>query len=294
MAFLVVGDSGRRVFVGEFEIIGRSQTVSIPLADSGVSRQHASIQSINGQHWLTDLGSSNGSFVNDVAVTNPTALRHGDKLRIGTVELRYENEAEARTSKAEFEVQETRFVPAPTSRLTLLVGDLQQFSSISERESAERVAAILREFYAGCEQTLVARGAVIDKFMGDGVFAYWHGDRADVRARAAECARALTHADLSQTWRRLRASAGGELHCNVGLHVGEVALGVLSRGVSTAVGEAVNTVFRVQGLTRSLGVPIVATDAFLEDWPAGQGHFRYAGQHPIKGYAQPVGIWIPR
>jgi len=69
-------------------------------------------------------------------------------------------------------------------------------------------------------------------------------------------------------------------------------MGGLGRGISTAVGEAVNTAFRVEGLTRKLEAPIAASDAFVAGWPEGESQYRPAGIHPIKGYAQPISVWV--
>ena len=293
MPYLIGQDSGLRFELRDFDIIGRNQDASVRLPDAGVSRQHASIQQIDGLHWLTDLGSANGSFINDVAVTMPTVLRHGDRVRLGSVALSYESDVPVPdAAPAEDAGLQTLFMPAQTSRLTLLVGDLCGFTSISEKISAEQVAALLREFYASCEQILCSRGAVIDKFLGDGVFAYWRGDDAATRARATECARLLSRSADTPVRRILRESMGLEVRCNVGLHVGEVAMGGLGRGISTAVGEAVNTAFRVEGLTRKLEAPIAARDAFVAGWPEGESHYRPAGTHPIKGYAQPISVWV--
>lgn len=51
--------------------------------DLDVSARHAEIRSVGGHHVLHDLGSTNGTFVNDSQVTTPTALRDGNFLRVG-------------------------------------------------------------------------------------------------------------------------------------------------------------------------------------------------------------------
>ena len=176
----------------DFNLIGRSPDATIRLLDGGVSRQHATIRRDGSLFWVSDLGSANGTFVNDVAVTTARALRHGDRVQIGTSLYAYENDAEAETGPASSSTTQalhTIALPARTVKATLLVGDLRNFTAISAQLSAEEVAAMLREWYAQCEQVLKSRGAVIDKFIGDGVFAYWHGDTDDIRAKATEAAR---------------------------------------------------------------------------------------------------------
>ncbi len=67
--------------------VGRSQDNGIRFADLGVSRRHATIVSdASGEAWVTDLGSSNGTFLNGdrLPAHTPHQLRDGDRLRIGT------------------------------------------------------------------------------------------------------------------------------------------------------------------------------------------------------------------
>lgn len=70
--------------------IGREESNTIAFSDdSAVSRRHASIASENGQFTIYDEGSSNGTFVNGVKVTEQ-ALHSGDEIQIGTTRLRFE------------------------------------------------------------------------------------------------------------------------------------------------------------------------------------------------------------
>jgi adenylate cyclase len=162
--------------------------------------------------------------------------------------------------------------------------------------SAEQVAALLREWYADCEQILKPRGATIDKFMGDGVFAYWTDVDPLTRANAAECARLLSRQEASQSLTRktLLRNRGIVVQCNVGLHIGEVAFGSMGRGVNTAVGEAVNVTFRIESLTRKLLQPVLASAAFVQGWPDADNVFDYQGIHPVKGQPVPVEVYSLR
>ncbi|MFP6663386.1 MAG: sigma 54-interacting transcriptional regulator [Deltaproteobacteria bacterium] len=70
--------------------IGRSPDVDIELADLSVSRHHALIRDEgNGRIILADLGSANGTWRNGERLALPTALRNGDSIRIGGVDLRF-------------------------------------------------------------------------------------------------------------------------------------------------------------------------------------------------------------
>ena len=70
-------------------IIGRSmESCEIALNDSFLSQQHARLE-LRGDQWvLEDLNSTNGTFVNDIEVRDPTIVEEGDIVRLGRIELR--------------------------------------------------------------------------------------------------------------------------------------------------------------------------------------------------------------
>jgi sulfite reductase (NADPH) flavoprotein alpha-component len=70
--------------------IGRSNEAQIVLQDQMTSRRHARINWQNGQIGIEDLGSSNGTFVNNVQITNHHLLHPGDKILIGQTILLFQ------------------------------------------------------------------------------------------------------------------------------------------------------------------------------------------------------------
>jgi hypothetical protein len=70
-------------------IIGRSmEQCEIALNDSFLSQQHARLE-LRGDQWvLEDLGSTNGTFVNDIEVRDATIVEEGDIVRVGRIEMR--------------------------------------------------------------------------------------------------------------------------------------------------------------------------------------------------------------
>ncbi len=67
-------------------VIGRSSD-QIHLSDNSASRRHAEIRPDNGSWLLVDLNSSNGTYLNGQRVVSPTALKHGDQIRVGSTLL---------------------------------------------------------------------------------------------------------------------------------------------------------------------------------------------------------------
>ena len=71
-------------------VIGRTPTADVVIRDDKVSRQHAAITGQDGRFSVMDLGSTNTSALNGRILSQPEVLSPGDVLRIGDVELRYE------------------------------------------------------------------------------------------------------------------------------------------------------------------------------------------------------------
>ncbi len=61
----------------------------VPLPSPSVSRQHAALVLEGTAARLRDLGSKNGTFVDEMRVERPTALRDGARLRFGTLHVIY-------------------------------------------------------------------------------------------------------------------------------------------------------------------------------------------------------------
>ncbi len=82
-------DLGRRIVLDGTPIeIGRSVKCDVSIDQESVSRRHARLTFDNGRYKLTDLGSTNGSYVNDELCTE-RFLRDGDQLKIGRTILKF-------------------------------------------------------------------------------------------------------------------------------------------------------------------------------------------------------------
>jgi len=74
-------------------VIGRDASNAIHLSDPSVSRRHALLTCALDEYFIEDLGSTNGTLLNDKRVTKHI-LKHGDLLQIGDYILRYEQVVE--------------------------------------------------------------------------------------------------------------------------------------------------------------------------------------------------------
>ena len=73
---------------GDAVTLGRDDQCSMTFDDGAVSRQHAKIEKVGDRYVVTDLGSRNGTFVNDQAVPSQT-LADGDRVRVGHQILKF-------------------------------------------------------------------------------------------------------------------------------------------------------------------------------------------------------------
>ena len=78
---------GSQFDLGEELTVGRADGCRIRLDDSFTSQLHARVFSRDGQFFVEDLGSTNGTFVNGSKIATPMPLRRGDRLKIGKTTL---------------------------------------------------------------------------------------------------------------------------------------------------------------------------------------------------------------
>ncbi len=88
---VVLGEKGGKARTfglnGDQLQIGRADACQVQLADTYVSQFHARIYPRDGGWYVEDLGSTNGTYLNQRRITAPAELRAGDHLRVGKTNL---------------------------------------------------------------------------------------------------------------------------------------------------------------------------------------------------------------
>ena len=118
--------------------IGRDPAADIYLDNTGISREHALIDRTPGGYVLEDLGSANGTFLNEMAVTREF-LGHDDVIRIGKFSLWMGVE----TDRRDHLLADKPLSPDTFEGTTIL--SAQQMLELTRKSQAEEAAAKARE-----------------------------------------------------------------------------------------------------------------------------------------------------
>ncbi|MGD1011459.1 MAG: FHA domain-containing protein [Acidimicrobiales bacterium] len=79
---------GRVFELGDEVTVGRSPGCAVPLDDDTfASTVHARVFRRSGELWIEDLGSTNGTWLNDERLEEPSRLRRGDRVKVGSTIL---------------------------------------------------------------------------------------------------------------------------------------------------------------------------------------------------------------
>lgn len=191
-----------------------------------------------------------------------------------------------------------RAAKAREAELTMLFSDIVGFTAVSEHMSAAETAELLNEHFALLVEAVESEGGTVDKFIGDGMLAFWGAPdaRADHAVAAVRTSQRISHAVKS--WNQQQAAAGRPaMHLRIGLHSGSVVVGnvgALDRWNYTIVGDAVNVCERLQSLGREVApsdeVVILASEDTINRLPPGCA-CAPVGTHRLRGRTGDVEVW---
>lgn len=156
-----------------------------------------------------------------------------------------------------------------TREVTILFSDVRDFTTRSEQLSAEGVVRFLNALHTPLTEEVLKSGGTVDKYIGDGLMAFWNAP-LDVPGHANNaCAAALAMLDLLPAIdERLRreAQAEGRTHTpvriGIGINTGPVFVGNMGseqRFDYSIVGDAVNVTARLENATKDLGLPVLVS-----------------------------------
>ncbi len=148
------------VVEGDEQVLGRRKNSDLHLSDPHVSRAHAVIRRQSGAVWLEDLGSTGGTIVNGEPVTGSQALRHGDVVKFGTVETRFEDRSslmDASDATQMIELPPAEDKPVLSPRQAEVLNYLKD--GLTNPEIAVKLGVTERTVKAHCQEVFDRLGA---------------------------------------------------------------------------------------------------------------------------------------
>lgn len=281
--------------------IGRSDKNEVVLDDDLASRSHAMLQkSGNGYIYITDLGSSNGTLVNNARVSAPVILRNGDRVRIGNHEFVFHQEMVADPLTKEFDALESTNIFLAQQLITVMVADIRDFTGWGQRVDAATLSKMTGKLYREAGKMLQGRGAWAQKYIGDAIMAVWvHKRQApdleefiavfDALARLTDLVAGLQdYFDLD-----------APVRCGVGINSGWASVGnvgSIAASDYTALGDVVTKAFRLESATKEISCDLaMGQDAydFLNRFVDASTIFEPRIVR-LKGYDEPATAFVTR
>jgi adenylate cyclase len=170
----------------------------------------------------------------------------------------------------------TSGVPVDTAErrtITVFFSDIKSFSSLSEQLTASAMVNLLNAYFTAVTQAIHDHRGIIDKYIGDGVMAFWTPPFSPGDQHAADaCYAALLQQEAIGAFRRELPQLLGlrrnvpDFKVRMGLATGEVVIGTIGSETArsyTVIGDIVNTASRLEGINKLYGTSIaVAEDTY--------------------------------
>jgi adenylate cyclase len=238
--------------------IGRGSQNAICVPSDTVSRNHALIRrNESGAFCIIDLGSRNGTVLNDRLIGTQAELRDGDVISIGEVTLLFAQKIASANSTGRADAHEDSTVTTlAVAQLTVLVVDIRGYTSLARRIGDARIAEVIRTYNQTIGEILDHSRTWTAKYIGDAVMAVWRHGKNEPTAR--------TVINAFDVYAKIHSVAAGlqrtfdlsdEISVGGGINTGYASVGNIGSGSNsdyTALGDAVNLAFRLESSTRAL------------------------------------------
>jgi adenylate cyclase len=249
----------------------------------------------HGDYYLIDMGSRNGSLVNERRVGTPVALRDGDRLKVGSAEIIFCNPSAARPASVPANDNGAATIcDLRRCLVSVLVIDMRGFAVLSQQIDNALLCQMMGSWFGEADRIMRKHGSTAEKYLGDAVMAVWeHSAKGRESEEILNILLALAEFVEFTEALGARFAIPGGLHVGAGLNTGSATVG--NTGASqvtdyTAHGECVNAAFRLESATKSLQTDLClgkATSDFLRSWPAAAAYLRETDVE-LKGYTASV------
>lgn len=292
-------ETAETIPLGNIVTIGRSPGNNLVLQDDQVSRNHALIRREGQGYLIIDLGSANGTFINDKPVTTATPLSSNDIIRLGESVFVFHYTGEQLDAATQPPKRTTQRFFAQVN-LAILVSDIRNYTALSAALPAEGLSIILADWFRRVGECIAAHDGNIEKFRGDSVMAYWiskpgGGDNAHILG-ALHTAREMLAASHDFDERLTQQYPGHAFQIGCAVHCGDAVLGNIgadSRRDFTTLGDCVNVTFRIESLCSTLVRPVLVSEE-IKKQSEPEFAFDSLGPHSLKGKTEPMDIYALR
>jgi class 3 adenylate cyclase/CHASE2 domain-containing sensor protein len=186
-------------------------------------------------------------------------------------------------------------VGAERHELSFIFTDVAGFTTVSEQMNAAELSTVLNRYFNGMCEIVFRHDGMVDKFIGDAVFAIFNAfeDQPDHAQRAVACALELDA--FANRFLEEETAAGRKFGLTrIGVHTGFASIGNFGsfmRHEFTALGDAVNTASRLEGLNKYFGTRLCVSAAAAERCP--DQAFRALGDVVLKGKTEAIEVFEP-
>jgi adenylate cyclase len=292
-AYLVLEDGSRRYVLnaGQSWAVGRGDGCPVLLDGRSVSRLHALIQRRDdGAYSVVDLGSLNGSFVNNRRVSFPVLLKNGDRVAFGDRRMRFHNPTPLNTEAAPD--ASTRNDPTTAihahTLATILVVDIRGFTPLARQLPEALLSRTVGTWFLKVGQAAQQCGSWAQKYFGDAMMAIWlHEDPLRVSGDLARVLRAVCQIEAATAEVSRELPLPKPLQIGAGLNTGPTIVGASEY---TALGDSVNLAFRLQDATKELRSDLAAGDRTYQAMPLPRPPFQ-PHEMKLKGFESPGPVW---
>ncbi|NJL00625.1 MAG: adenylate/guanylate cyclase domain-containing protein [Spirulinaceae cyanobacterium SM2_1_0] len=277
--------------------VGRGDDNNFVIPDVWISRSHALLQATEvGEFYLIDLGSRNGTFLNGRRVSVPAKLHDGDRLSFGQTDLEFHSPTSSKTTAgdrgAAFETQTS--VLHVRRLMSVMVVDIRDFTSLTRQLDEAILSDLIGNWFNQAGNIIRDSGSWVDKYIGDAVMSIWfHGEREIAREEIVQIFQAISDLYKMTTDLSNQYPLPFPLRIGAGINTGYAMVGNTGSGDRpdyTAIGDTVNTAFRLESCTKQIGCNIAlgqTTYDYLAIWGSAQQRFQeYAVR--LKGYEVPT------
>lgn len=151
--------------------------------------------------------------------------------------------------------------------VTILFADIRNYTSFSERHDPRDTVNVLNLYLSEMVSIIMEFDGTLDKFMGDGILAYWNAplEQPDHAELAVRCALEMIKRG-GAVQKKIAAECGESLSWGIGINTGEVVAGIIGAAEKkmeyTVIGDNVNITYRIQNLSRDTECPIITRDLY--------------------------------